>query len=152
MTDTPAPPATATEARTVLDARIQDKDWSARLLNGDIAAKKEMKELTSKIADGGDDVVAVAMSGKLPDTATTDQRHMAATADLFRSLGIRDAVVTQFLSGHQVSASEFELVSNWKKESMGDPEFVKRLLAGEVKARQQMTLANSVLVNGARSA
>jgi hypothetical protein len=114
---TPQPPANATEARAALDARISDKSWGERLMNGDITAKKEFHELTSKIDAGGDDVVAVAMSGKLPGMATTDQRHMAASVEMFRELGIRDEATSEFLRGQQVTAQEYELVSNWKKTS-----------------------------------
>ncbi len=35
---------------------------------------------------------------------------------------------------------------------MGSLDFVKRYLSGDIKAAQQMTLANSVLVNGVKEA
>jgi hypothetical protein len=34
---------------------------------------------------------------------------------------------------------------------MGDEAFVKRFLSGDVKARQQMLIADTVLVNGIKS-
>jgi hypothetical protein len=144
----PAPPKTATEARTALDARMADKDWGDRVLNGDVTASKEFCDLTAMSAAGGDDTVAVAMGGNPANMPTTDQAHMAHTAVLFRELGIRDEVTSQFLRGEQVTAQEFELVANFKKEQMGDEAFVKRFLSGDVKARQQMLIADTVLVNG----
>jgi len=152
MSDTFTLPATATEARTQLDAKLADKDWGARVLNGDVAANKELRELSHKSAESGDDVVAaaLALSGKDaygPGT-TSDQRVMASVAEEWRSLGIRDEVTAQFLRGEKVSAAEYELVKNWKTTAMGDQDFVKKFLAGDSVARQKMTIANSVLVNG----
>lgn len=155
MTDAlqqPTPPATATEARTVLDARLADKDWSTKVFAGDAAANKELHELTAMASRGGDDTVAAAMNGHPAYMPTTEQNQMAHTATLFRELGIRDEVTREFLQGKQVTPHEYELVKNWKKEHMGDAEFVKRYLSGDVKASQQMTIANSILVNGVKSA
>ena len=122
-------------------------------MTGDVTAKKEFHELTSKISAGGDDVVAAVMSGKLPEMASTEQRLMAGTAEMFRELGIRDEVTSEFLRGVKVTPQEYELVLNWKKEQMGDTGtdgFVKRYLAGDTKAHQQMTIANTILVNGVK--
>jgi hypothetical protein len=147
MSDEPAP-KTATEARAVLDARKVDPAWGERVFNGDVAANKEFRELTAMSVTGGDDTVAVAMNGNPVNMPTTDHALMAHTAALFRQLGIRDEVTSQFLRGVQVTPQEYELVSNWKKENMGDEAFVKRYLSGDVKASQQMMIANTVLVNG----
>jgi hypothetical protein len=143
-----APPKTATEARAVLDTRMADKDWGGRVFNGDIAANKELRDLTAMVAAGGADTVTVAMNGNPVNMPTTEQAQMAHTAGLFRELGIRDEVTSQFLRGEQVTPQEYELVANWKKEHMGDADWVKKYLSGDVKARQQMMLADSVLVNG----
>jgi hypothetical protein len=154
MTDQPAPlapPANATEARTVLDARMADKDWGGRVFNGDVGANKELRELTAMVAAGGADTVTVAMNGNPVNMPTTEQAQMAHTTALFRGLGISDAVTSQFLRGEQVTPQEYELVANWKKEQMGDEAFVKRFLSGDVKARQQMLIADTVLVNGVKS-
>jgi hypothetical protein len=144
----PAPPKNSTEARAVLDARTADPSWGGRVFNGDPAANKEFHELTAMVAAGGDDTVAVAMAGNPVYMPTTDLHQMAHTTALFRELGIRDEVTSQFLRGVQVTPQEYELVSNWKKENMGDEAFVKRYLSGDVKASQQMMIANTVLVNG----
>jgi hypothetical protein len=143
-----APPKTASEAQIVLDARKADSAWGSLIFNGDVAANKELRDLTAMVAAGGDDTVAVAMNGNPVNMPTTDQAHMAHTAALFRELGIRDEVTSQFLRGEQVTPQEYELVANWKKVNMGDEAFVKRFLSGDVKARQQMIIADTVLVNG----
>lgn len=149
MTDQPA---NATEARTTLDARIADKDWRDRVFNGDVAANKELRDLSAMSATSGDDVVEAVLKDTLPDIGqrTSEQREMLAAAQMFRELGIRDEVTSQFLRGEKVSPQEYALVKNWKTTAMGDQDFVKKYLSGDVKARQQMTLADSVLVVGAK--
>ena len=144
----PAPPKNATEARTVLDARVADKAWEGRVFAGDIAANKELRDLTAMVAGGGDDTVTVAMTGNPVNMPTTELHQMASTAGWFRELGIRDEVTAEFLRGGKVTAQEFEAVSNWKKIQMGNEEWVKKYLSGDVEARQKMMIANTVLVNG----
>ena len=102
------------------------------------------------VAAGGDDTVSVAMSSHPALMPTTDMAAMAVTTALFRELGIRDEVTSQFLRGEQVTPEEYEAVSNFKKEKMGDAEWVKRYLDGGVKERQQLLIANTVLVNGVK--
>jgi hypothetical protein len=142
-----AAPTTATEARAVLDTRVADKDWGGRVFNGDVAANKELRELTALAAAGGADTVAVAMAGNPVNMPTTDQAYMAHVTAMFRELGIRDEVTSEFLRGNQPTPQEYELVVNWKKEKMGDAEFVKRFLEGGVKEGQLMMIANSVIAN-----
>jgi hypothetical protein len=152
MTDqleTPAaPPKNATEAQVALNSRGADQEWRAKVFAGDVAANKEWRDLTAMVAAGGDDTVAVAMAGNPSNMPTTELAHIAHTAAMFRELGMRTEVASQLLRGEPVSALEYELVSNWKKEHMGDEDFVKRFLSGGIKERQQMLIANSVLVNG----
>jgi hypothetical protein len=147
-------PATATEARTVLDARVANPEWGARLLAGDATAINELHLLTGKIDAGGADVVQAIIDGKTttPDGGRMfidrDQQMMAGTAEMFRSLGIRDVVTAEFLSGKQVTKEEYDAVAAWKRVAMGSKVFTDAYLAGDIEARQKMTIANSVLVNG----
>jgi hypothetical protein len=153
MTDTSVP-ATATEARALLDARISDKAFGERFLNGDAAARAEISALHEKIAAGGDDVVESVIKGIAPEASpdgilpNAEHRQMVSTVEMFRELGIRDEVTRQFLKGEGVTAAEYELVSNWKKMAMGSKDFRDRYLSGDSDARQRMMLADSVLVNG----
>jgi ribosomal protein S6E (S10) len=153
MTEVAAPPAAPTnavEARTQLNARLADQEWGKRLTGGDVNATKEFRDLTAMSVAGGDDIVTFAMNGHPATMATTELAQMAHVTAMFRDLGIRDEATNQFLRGEKVSAQEYELVSNWKKEHMGDADWVKKYLSGDVKAGQQMMLANSILVNGAK--
>lgn len=157
MTDQPKTidvPATATDAQTQLNTLTGDAAWTARFVNGDPAAKRDFEALTT-VATGGsssaEDVVTSVMSGKGPQPGNSAERQMVGVVEAFRDLGIRDEVTQEFLSGKQVTPEAYQLVAGWKKESMGSADFVKRFLAGDVKAKQQMTIANTVLVNGIKS-
>lgn len=150
----PAPPAvSATDAQNHLNALTADKSWQDRFLNGDVAAVKEFKTLTGAIVDGGtaDDVVTSIMGGKAPEIGNSEQRQMASTVELFRSLAIDDGVAKQFLSGQKVSPQEYQAVANLKRELMGSAEFSKAYLAGDVAAQKRMTTINAVLVNGVKA-
>jgi hypothetical protein len=152
MTEPAPPAASATDAQIKMDSLTADKAWTDRFLGGDATALNEFRALSGMIVDGGsaDDVVASVMAGKAPEFGNTDQRQMAATVEQFRSLGIADAVTKQFLSGEQVTPQEYQLVSNLKRELMGDAEFVELYLGGNVKAAQRMTMINAILVNGVK--
>lgn len=142
-------PSTATAARTQLDAKLADRDWGARVLNGDPTANKELRELSAKSADGGNDVVEAVIKGTIPELKLRgDERMMVAGLGMFRDLGLDDGVAKQFLSQHQVSREEFVRVENWKKQAMGSKDFVDKLLAGDSEAKAKMLTANSVIVNG----
>jgi len=145
-------PATASEARALLDAKVQNREWGAAILNGDATAIRELHDLTGKVDSGGDDVVAAAISGK--DTGGNgmfvdhEQRVMASVAEEFKRLGIRDVVTAEFLTGKQVPKEEYDAVAAWKRVAMGSKDFTDRYLAGGIEEHQKMTIANAVLVNG----
>lgn len=157
MTDQPTPPPApvamnATDAQNQMNVLTADKAWVDRLLNGDVAAANQFKALTGALVDGGsaDDVVASIMDGKAPEFGNGEQRQMARAVEHFRELGIGDGVTKQFLSGQKVSPQEFRAVADLKRELMSNAEFVKAYLGGDVKAKQRMTMINSVLVNGVK--
>jgi hypothetical protein len=145
MTDAPAAPATATEARAVLDARMADKAWGDRVYSGDAAANQELRDLTAKVAAGGDDAVAVAMSGKLPDMATGDQRIMASTADWLRDIGFPPKAIQETLAGREPTAADVERARTWKARAMKNQDYVKRYLSGDGDAIREMTACDVVL-------
>lgn len=147
----PAPPA-ATDAQIQMNALTADPAWVDRFLSGNASALNEFHTLSGAIVDGGsaDDVVTSVLAGKAPELGNTVQKQMAATVDHFRGLAIDDGVTKQFLSGEKVSPHEYQLVCNLKRELMGDAEFVRAYLAGDVKANKRMTIINSVIVNGVK--
>src|SRR5258705_7158432 len=113
MTDglQPQPPATAAEARALLDTRIADKSWGAALLAGDVATNAEYRALRAK-ADNPDpaDQVAVALSGNIGEMPDSTVKMLAETAASLREIGISEPVIEQALRGHEVSEQELKLV------------------------------------------
>ncbi|HTG16770.1 MAG TPA: hypothetical protein VK747_16085, partial [Blastocatellia bacterium] len=66
-TDVPSgqPPTNAAEARAVLDSRMADKQFGAKLFAGDVATKTEYRELRALINNPAPtDAVAAAMSNQ----------------------------------------------------------------------------------------
>lgn len=154
MTDAPlAPPATAAEARAVLDTRIADRDWGAKLIAGDAATKREYADLRAK-ADNPDpaDTVAAAMAGNLGEMPDSSVKMMAEAAGMLREIGIRESIIEETLRGHEVTQQEYDVVNAWKARQMKDPVFVKAFLSGDPDARQKMTLAAIVLSGGIKDA
>jgi len=143
-----APPANATEARTVLDAKMADPDWGAKVFAGNPDANRELRELTSKAASSDDSVIAAVMSGDVTRMPTTETHIMAGTAGMLRGIGIREEIIADVLKGHMVTEPEYRLTEAWKARHMKDPEFVKRFLNGDVEAREKMTLADIILSGG----
>jgi hypothetical protein len=138
----PTPPATATAASARLETLKADAGWRDRVMAGDVAAKKELTELTTMIAAGGD-----AVDQAIAGVAGTDaeQRQMTEAAAWMRQSGISDGVIKQTLSDYEVSSQEYRAVEAWKAQKMRSPEFTKAFLVGEPEAVRQMRLADIVL-------
>jgi hypothetical protein len=159
MTDTPvlpgAPPAPSTpaEANTVLQSRLADKAWGAKLLANDVEVTREYRALREK-ADNPDpaDTVAAAMSGNVGEIPDSEVALMANTAGMLREIGVRESIIEETLRGHVVTEQEFKLVEAWKARQMRDPVFVKAFLSGGAEERQKMTLAAIVLSGGIKDA
>jgi hypothetical protein len=153
----PVPPATPQEARSVLDSRIADKDFGARLVAGDADANCEFRELQAKIAeaDPADDV-ARALAGDVDQRASysgigipdSGVKQLAATAEMLREIGVSEPIIAEQLHGHEVTAQEMKAVEAWRGRQMKNPEFVKAYLSGEPEARKLMTLSQIVISGG----
>ena len=142
-------PATASEARATLDAKIADKEWGAKYIGGDVSARREFEVLTAKVA-GGDDAVVVAMSGNLGDVPSSDLRVMAGTADLMRDLGFQPKAIQETLSDAKPTAEDVERARSWKAQVFKNAEWVNRFLTGDGEARREMMAADIVLSSHAR--
>jgi hypothetical protein len=140
-----APPANAAEAVTRLDALKADSAWANGVLAGNGPHVAEFKSLTGIIA-GGDNVDR-AMAGVREDGIFQSSEHaqMIAATNMFREIGISDAVIRQALTDYEVTAQEYAMVEKWKADRMGDSEWVKKYLAGERQQTRDMMLADIVL-------
>jgi hypothetical protein len=142
-----APPANAAEARTVLDARMGDKAWGAKLFAGDVATTTEYRDLRALINNPDPaDSVTVAMSsqdlGMLPNAAAVELR---GAAGYLREMGLNDVQVRETLEGKEPTAEEVAIARQWKAQSFKSQDFVKRMMAGEPDVRRQLLVANIIL-------
>jgi hypothetical protein len=154
MTDQAQIPETAAAASEKLTTLQADKAWTGKLLAGDAAVTQEWNGLHERVHRGDDeakeakslaDRVAAAMTGDQRSLSDPEAKQMNSTAAMLREIGIRDEVVTQALSGHEVTKAEFDVVKNWQARATRDPEFTKLYLSGDPEACQKMTLAAIVL-------
>jgi hypothetical protein len=131
-----APPVNAAEARTVLDARMGDKSWGAKLFAGDVAVTTEyrgLRELINKPDLTGE--VAAAMSGDPHPSIIQDSRavELRGSAGFLRDLGLNEQQVKETLEGKEPSQAEIEMAKQWKAQTFKSKEFVNRLFAGDAK-------------------
>lgn len=146
-------PQTAPEARTALNAKLEDPAWSTAYLAGAADQKREFEELTTTITKGGGDGLAAALAGEpLPVVPNSEQRQTADMVQWFRELGIPDGATSQILRGEKVTPEELRATVNWKTAAMSDPSFVQKYLGGDAEAKRKMVLANSIIINGAKEA
>jgi hypothetical protein len=144
MTDQPSIPATAAEAGARITELHSNKEWSEKFLAGDSATRTEFDALSQRVVQG-DDRVAQAMSGAVPEMSDADLYFAKHTANALREVGISEDAVKEALSGSQPTQAEFDAVKNWRERAMRDDAWVKRYLSGDADARTQMTLAAIVL-------
>jgi hypothetical protein len=148
----PADPKDAAAARARLDHLTSDAAWRDRLMQGDIATKKEWTALTETIAVG--DPIDAVMAGVNPagntqidfsgGNAASYADQVKAVPEL-RSAGMGDDVIKQVLSDQPVSRAEYDAVKSWHDGALRDQDFTRRYLAGDREAVRQMTLASVVL-------
>jgi len=146
----PAPPATPAEAATRLAALKADPKWTEALLTGGPAQTREFHQLHELVAKG--DRVDQAMSGVLPAGIIRDGVvvEMQGTAEMLRELGIRDDVIRETLQGKSETKPWYDETVRWKADHMSNPDWVKRLMSGDVEARRQLMLANIVISAGVK--
>jgi hypothetical protein len=141
-----------------LDALTADPKWVQQLLTGGGVQMRELQEVLQAKSAGGDQIGqiidGVAKPSELETVtggALTTHKQMVAAAQL-REDGIPDASIRQLLEGNPVSKEEYNAVAKLKAERLGDPEYVKRWLAGERKQVIEMTQIGIVLAGGFKDA
>lgn len=146
----PAPPANASDARRRLDALSRDPTWSQKFMSGNAEARREFAELTKRVAEG--DPVADAMNTPEPvfriDTTVGGEMPQRAIRDFIadaRQAGISEGAIAQALRGEKVSPQEYEATKRFKQMRMSDPEWAKKLAAGDYQATQELRLMGIIL-------
>jgi hypothetical protein len=159
----PAPsaePKTVNEALARRAALERDPEFLARLQRGDVASTEEFTKLNTMIAEGASPV-DMAMAGLIPsghlgETTTpenpTTVRTMALMAETYREWGLNEACVMEALEGAKHPPHIYREAMNRRAERMGDPEWTKRLLAGDFAANKEFVLLSSILAGEVVSA
>jgi hypothetical protein len=144
----PLTPTTAAEARVQLNALVANKAWGQKYLNGDVEARRQFDELTTKIA--ADDPLESVMAGVQPNTIDVDETggararfvdQIAAVADL-RERGIPDQAIRDLLSDLRPTREQHEMAKRFNARNFNNPEWVQRLLDGDPRANQDF-ISNS---------
>ncbi|MDI1343333.1 MAG: hypothetical protein PSV22_04415 [Pseudolabrys sp.] len=160
MTEVTTPPAPAAEITTPQDAAARletlggDKQWRDKFFAGDAAARQEFEALTTLKA-GPDVRIDAALAGAVngggqieildeDNPFTTSQ--LASVVANFREDNLSDATIKQVIKGEAVSADEHRLAKETLSRLVGDREWAKKLLSGDVGARRDHTLLH-IIVN-----
>jgi hypothetical protein len=149
MTDAPAPapaPTTAAEATARLDQIRSGSDpkFTEAFLAGHPERVREFHDWHSLAASGTDDI-GTAMSGILPASSSSDQRLMVVTAEMLKGIGFTPLSIRETLEGRPATQAEVDLARQWKSDHYSNPDWVKKLMAGDVEAHRQMLTANVIL-------
>jgi hypothetical protein len=137
----------------VLDSRLADKAWGAKLLSGDVAANTEYRELRAK-ADNPEtvDTVTVAMSGDIGIMPDSDMALMANMAGMLREYGLNELQVRETLEGREASQAEVDMARLWKNQNLKSKEFTAKLMSGDPDAARQLMVANIILTSPLKKA
>lgn len=147
----PLAPATAADAARRLEILSKDKAWADRLFAGDVAANKEFKELNALAASGDDtaDLIAGTATLQQPFETTIDgqlpRRVVADVVSSLRELGLSDGSIGEALNGGKFTSAELAAVKVFRNSRHGDPDWCKRLLAGDYAARREHVLLSIIL-------
>jgi hypothetical protein len=141
--DPPALPSTPAEAATRLDQLKADPKWTASFLGGNPTHLQEFRDLHEIVAKGDD--VDAAMAGVLPEMPSSDMRTMAGTAELLKDIGFTSLSIKETLEGRPASHAEVDMATKWKADHMSNPDWVKRLMSGDVEAKRHLLVANVIL-------
>lgn len=147
MTEQPTQPSTPAEASAKLETLKADPTWRDAFLSGNGPQVQEFQSLSdlANQAQASNEIEA-ALAGRLEDGIQPTGRLMnAGVVEMLRGLEIRDDVIRQTLTGHEVTQEEFEAVKRWKADHMQNKEWTTKYLGGDLEAQRSMTLANIVL-------
>jgi len=140
----------STDPKDVLDRRIADPAFGAKLKAGDTEARAEFQRLTVAAAEANP--IEAAMTGALPEMPDSDLLLMANTTGMLRDIGISDDVIRETLTGHEVTQAEHDATNRWLKQHEADKEWCKKLRAGDIEAKQKFMLASIILSSSIKKA
>jgi hypothetical protein len=158
---TPPTVPTPSEATVLLDARLTNPEFAAKLLAGSGPEVQEfhrlmaLKSSDAPVAENGGDRLDRIIAGTEPappfETVVNGElttRNQIATAQVLRDLGLSNGVIRQAFEGKPVSADEYNAVKNLRTARMSDKVWTAKLLAGDFEAKRELALMNIVMVAG----
>jgi hypothetical protein len=151
----PIAPANAQDARRRLDVLIADRDFGARLLDGNVDAKAEWDRLQQLAAENidpvnpppSDQIFHTTMNGELPPGAVASFVAFARN-----DLGFSDQAITEMVTGKKMSAELVARARGWRAMAMRQPEFAKLVNEGNPHAHARLLEANAILAAGIEDA
>jgi hypothetical protein len=157
MTETPAlpaPPSSPAEATTQLAQLKADPNFTKPFMAGGPAQLKRFQDLHEMIENGTNADVDRAMAGEFMDGMNTAEHvQMMGAASMLQEAGVRPEIVRDVLAGtHAVTPAEYALVKQFKADKMTDPDWSKRLLAGDSEAKREFHLMAIVLTGDVKAA
>ncbi len=144
---------TGAEARAALDARVGSKAFRDRLMRGEMQATRDWRSLHDTIgADPGnmklDAILAGTAEIPIMEATTGNElptRKLLEVVQGFKEQGLSDETIRQAVNGGTVTKAEHDAIELMHKRLVSDPEWGKKLLAGDFEANRQMTLMNIIL-------
>jgi hypothetical protein len=150
--------ASASSVNTVaaqqrIEALKADKEFGAKYLAGDKAAKAEFDGLRELVRADPNSTAALAMAGIRPDghievdnNGASLAAQISAVPDL-RAAGLSEEVIHQLLTDQPVSRSEYEMAKAMRVRLRSNQDFTSRLLAKEYEATRANTLISVILAS-----
>jgi hypothetical protein len=153
-------PAQATERLAELQ---KNPEWRAKVTSAVDGAdeKRELAQLLqTKTGDGGqgdqiDRIISGTAELPLVDTHTGKHltvRNQMSVVDDLKAIGVSDGSIRSLLEGEAVDEPTWRAVEELRSQFLGDPEFVKRYLAGGREERKKMALIGIIRVGGKKAA
>lgn len=141
---------TANEARALLNERSGNKAWADKLLAGNVEIVREFNSLSELAALGGDRFEAV-MNGTAEaspfETVTGGElstHNMQQLVGFLRDAGLSDGTIREAHEATPVTAEYKAEAKRFGDQLKSNPDWCKRLLAGDKEAQRQLLALNVI--------
>jgi hypothetical protein len=148
----PPPPlpadATAAQAGERLAFLTAHKEWSGKLLAGDVATKNEWQQLTEKVASA--DATEGAIDGTPapafePNVDGVSRADLAKATSWLREDGLTDGVIRDVVNGKEIFAEDRATAQRHWDRCRNSEECGRRLVAGDPEVRQNFAMTMALL-------
>jgi hypothetical protein len=140
--------------------KLADPGFREKYLAGDASARAEIKSLIEgkTAADAVAAKVDAALAGSPPSGFYVNSPDGVSPADLgsavngFRGIGVSDGALRECFTGNPTDRETYDAVMAYRQSMLEDPEWKARWLKGDVRARRELFLCNTVKLNFEREA